>query len=205
MELSVVEQGGKKSGKIEVSDETFGQAFNETLVHQVVTSYLNSSRAGTFATLTRAEVRGGGAKPWRQKGTGRARAGTSSSPIWRGGGMTFAKKPRSFETKINRKMYRSAMRSILSELVRQERIIVLKKLEIQAPKTKLLIERLSSLSLKRVMIVIAADEPNIFLAARNIPDIEVRLAQEVSPVDLIRWDQVLIESAALKILEERVK
>lgn len=205
MELRVVEQNGKKSGNIQVSDEAFGQEFKQSLVHQVVTAYLNSARAGTFSTLSRAEVRGGGCKPWKQKGTGRARAGTIRSPLWRGGGMTFAKKPRNFETKINRKMYRAAMRSIVSELVRQERMIVIDKLSLSEPKTKLLVAHLAKLKLDSVMIVIASDDANVFLASRNIPNVQVRMAQEVSPVDLLRLDSVLIESPALTILAERIQ
>ena len=192
------------SGTVEVTETAFGAAFNEPLVHQVVTAYLAGARAGTKAQKNRAQVRGGGAKPWRQKGTGRARAGTIRSPIWEGGGRAFAAKPRSFGQKVNRKMYRAALRSVLSELVRQDRLIVAKEFTLEAPKTKLLAEKLGGLGLDNVLIVNEAFDETVFLAARNLPNVGICDAGSIDPVVLIRFEKVLMTLPALKLLEERL-
>jgi len=192
------------SGSVDVADATFDAAFNEALVHQVVTAYLAGSRAGTKAQKNRAAARGGGAKPWRQKGTGRARAGTIRSPIWVGGGRTFAAKPRSYEQKVNKKMYRAALRSVLSELIRQDRLVVVESLELEAPKTKLLANKLKDLDLNSVLILNEAFDEKIFLAARNLPDVGICDAGSIDPVVLIRFEKVLITLPALKLIEERL-
>jgi len=192
------------SGSVDVADATFDAAFNEALVHQVVTAYLAGSRAGTKAQKNRASARGGGAKPWRQKGTGRARAGTIRSPIWVGGGRTFAAKPRSYEQKVNKKMYRAALRSVLSELIRQDRLVVIESLELEAPKTKLLATRLKDLDLSSVLILNEAFDEKVFLAARNLPEVGICDAGSIDPVVLIRFEKVLITLPALKLIEERL-
>ena len=192
------------SGSVDVADATFDAAFNEALVHQVVTAYLAGSRAGTKAQKNRAAARGGGAKPWRQKGTGRARAGTIRSPIWVGGGRTFAAKPRSYEQKVNKKMYRAALRSVLSELIRQDRLVVIESLELEAPKTKLLATKLKDLDLRSVLILNEAFDEKIFLAARNLPEVGICDAGSIDPVVLIRFEKVLITLPALKLIEERL-
>jgi len=187
---------------LEVSDATFGLEFNEALVHQVVVAFGAGARQGTKAQKTRAEVRGGGKKPWNQKGTGRARAGTIRSPIWVGGGRAFAAKPRSFEQKVNKKMYRGAIRSILSELIRQDRLIVVEKFGVDAPKTKALLAQLSTYDLKDVLIVTPEVDENLFLASRNLYKVDVRDVQGIDPVSLIAFEKVLITADALKQLEE---
>ena len=192
------------SGSVDVAEAAFGAEFNQPLVHQVVTAYLAGGRAGTKAQKNRSSARGGGAKPWRQKGTGRARAGTIRSPIWVGGGRTFAAKPRNFEQKVNKKMYRSALRSVLSELVRQDRLVVVKDLELEAPKTRLLAAKLKELDLNSVLILNEAFDEKIFLAARNLPDVGICDAASIDPVVLIRFDKVLITLPALKLIEERL-
>jgi len=192
------------SGSVDVLDAAFGVDFNEALVHQVVKAYLAGSRAGTKAQKNRAAVRGGGAKPWAQKGTGRARAGTIRSPIWVGGGRTFAAKPRSFEQKVNKKMYRAAMRSMLSELIRQDRLVVVKDLELEAPKTRLLAGKLKELDLDNVLILNEAFDEKVFLAARNLPNVGICDAASIDPVVLIRFEKVLITLPALKLIEERL-
>jgi large subunit ribosomal protein L4 len=192
------------SGSVEVLDAAFGVEFNEALIHQVVTAYLAGGRAGTKAQKNRAAVRGGGAKPWAQKGTGRARAGTIRSPIWVGGGRTFAAQPRSFEQKVNKKMYRAAMRSMLSELVRQDRLVVVKELDLEAPKTKLLASKLKELDLSSVLILNEAFDEKLFLAARNLPNVGICDASSIDPVVLIRFEKVLITLPALKLIEERL-
>lgn len=191
-------------GSVEVAEATFGADFNEALVHQVVTAYLAGSRSGTKAQKNRAKVRGGGAKPWRQKGTGRARAGTIRSPIWVGGGRTFAAKPRSFKQKVNKKMWRAALRSVFSELIRQDRLVVVEKLKIKEPKTKLLAEILKELKLESVLILNEAFSEKLFLAARNLPDVGICDVPAVDPVVLIRFEKVLITLPALKLIEERL-
>ena len=191
-------------GSVDVAEATFGADFNEPLVHQVVTAYLAGSRAGTKAQKNRAAVRGGGAKPWRQKGTGRARAGTIRSPIWVGGGRTFAAKPRDYSQKVNKKMYRAALRSVLSELIRQDRLVVVESLEIDAPKTKLLATKLKELSLDNVLVLNEAFDEKLFLAARNLPNVGICDAAAIDPVVLIRFEKVLITLPALKLIEERL-
>jgi large subunit ribosomal protein L4 len=203
MKLKLV-NGGAGHAEVQVSDATFGRDFNEALVHQVVTAYMAAGRAGTKAQKTRAEVRGGGIKPWRQKGTGQARAGSIRSPLWVGGGRAFAARPRDYSQKVNRKMYRGAMRVILSELVRQERLVVTPAIELDAPKTRLLAQKLKELTLKNVLIVVEAFEEKLFLAARNLPHVDVVPATAVDPLSLARHDKVLVTVGALKMLEERL-
>ncbi len=191
-------------GSVDVLDSAFGADYNEALVHQVVTAHLSGARAGTKAQKNRAAVRGGGAKPWRQKGTGRARAGTIRSPIFVGGGRTFAAKPRSYEQKVNKKMYRAALRSMLSELVRQDRLVVVKELSIEAPKTRLLAAKLKELELDSVLILNEAFDEKLFLAARNLPNVGICDVAAIDPVVLIRFDKVLVTLPALKLIEERL-
>lgn len=203
MELQVI---GKESKNIEVAENIFSCAFNEPLIHQVVTAYLSAGRAGTKAQKNRAAVRGGGAKPWKQKGTGRARAGTIRSPIWRKGGVTFAAQPRSYEQKVNKKMYRGAVRSIVSELIRMERLLVVESFVVETPKTKDFIKQLTTLNLNdRVLIITEAVEENLYLAARNLSRIDVRDVAAVDPASLVGSEKVLITVAALKQLEELLK
>ena len=192
------------SGSVDVAEAAFGADFNEPLVHQVVTAYLAGARAGTKAQKNRSAVRGGGAKPWRQKGTGRARAGTIRSPIWVGGGRTFAAQPRSYDQKVNKKMYRAALRSVLSELVRQDRLVVIESLELEAPKTTLLAAKLKDLGLDNVLVLNEAFDENVFLAARNLPNVGICDAGSIDPVVLIRFEKVLITLPALKLIEERL-
>ncbi|MCY1350447.1 50S ribosomal protein L4 [compost metagenome] len=187
---------------IEVSERTFGGEFNETLVHQAVVAYMAGGRQGTRAQKTRSEVSGGGKKPWRQKGTGRARAGTIRSPIWRSGGTTFAAKPQDHSQKLNKKMYRAALRSILSELVRQDRLVVVEDFAVEAPKTKALLGKLNGLGLTDVLIVSEGVDQNLYLAARNLPHVDVRDVQGSDPVSLIAYDKVLITVSAVKKFEE---
>jgi large subunit ribosomal protein L4 len=192
------------SGSVDVAESAFGAAFNEALVHQVVTAYLAGARAGTKAQKNRSAVRGGGAKPWRQKGTGRARAGTIRSPIWVGGGRTFAAQPRSYDQKVNKKMYRAALRSVLSELVRQDRLVVVESIELEAPKTKLLAGKLKELDLDNVLILNEAFDESLFLAARNLPNVGICDAASIDPVVLIRFEKVLVTLPALKLIEGRL-
>ena len=187
---------------VAVSDATFGREFNESLVHQVVTAYMAGGRQGTKAQKTRSEVAGGGIKPWRQKGTGRARSGTSSSPIWRSGGVTFAAKPRNFEQKVNKKMYRAAMQSILSELVRQERLVVADSFAVESHKTKECVAKLNELELDNVLIISEEIDEKLYLAARNVPHVGVAEATSIDPVSLIAFEKVLVTVPALKQLEE---
>ena len=192
------------SGTVDVAESAFGADFNEALVHQVVTAFLAGARAGTKAQKNRARVRGGGAKPYRQKGTGRARAGTIRSPIWVGGGRTFAAKPRKFDQKVNKKMYRGALRSVFSELVRQDRLIVTESVSLKAPKTKELAGMLKKLGLDNVLIVNEAFDETVFLAARNLKDVGICDAASIDPVVLMRFEKVLITLPALKLIEERL-
>jgi len=194
----------QNGSSIDVSDQVFGVKYNEALVHQVVKAYFNGARSGTKAQKTRAQVRGGGIKPWRQKGTGRARAGTSSSPIWRSGGVTFAASPRDFSQKVNRKMYSGAIRSIFSELVRQERLLVVEEFAIDAPKTKALASMLKQLDVSNALIVVADLDENLILASRNLYNVDVRDSSDIDPASLIAFDKVVITSAALKKIEERL-
>jgi large subunit ribosomal protein L4 len=191
--------------EIDVSDAAFGHAYNEALVHQVITAYRNAGRAGTKAQKTRAEVRGGGRKPWAQKGTGQARAGSSRSPIWVGGGRTFAAKPRDFSQKVNRKMYRGAIRAMLSELVRQDRLVVTEQIPLESAKTKLLAAALESWSLANVLIVVEAVDEKLFLAARNLPHVEVLPAAALNPLSLASHERVLMTVGAVKLIEERLQ
>jgi large subunit ribosomal protein L4 len=186
---------------VEVSEKTFGRDFNEDLVHQVVTAYLTSARSGTKAQKTRAQVAGGAGKPWRQKGTGRARAGTIRSPLWRGGGIIFAARPRDFRQKLNKKMYRAAMRSILSELQRQDRLMVEEEFTIDAPKTRKLLAKLKALDMKSTLIVADQVDSNLHLAARNLTGVQVTEVSGLDPVSLIGFDKVLMTKAAIKRVE----
>lgn len=187
---------------VAVSETAFGREFNEALVHQIVTAYMAGGRQGSKAQKTRAEVSGGGIKPWRQKGTGRARSGTSSSPIWRSGGVTFAAKPRNFEQKVNKKMYRAAMQSILSELVRQDRLVVADSFAVDSHKTKEFVAKLKEMELSNVLIVADEIDEKLYLAARNVPHVGVTEASAIDPVSLIAFDKVLVTVPALKKLEE---
>ena len=201
MKLKIVNGGAE----LQVSDAAFGQKFNEALVHQVITAYRNAGRAGTKAQLTKAEVRGGGKKPWAQKGTGQARAGSSRSPIWVGGGRAFAAKPRSFEQKVNRKMYRGAIVSMLSELARTDRLVVANDIPLEAPKTKLLATQLKKWELGKVLIVVEALDEKLFLAARNLPHVEVLEVSRLNPLSLASYDKVLATVGAVKMIEERLQ
>jgi len=187
---------------VSVSDVAFAREFNEDLVHQVVTAYMAGARQGTRAQKTRSEVQGGGKKPWRQKGTGRARAGTIRSPIWRSGGVTFAAKPQDHSQKVNRKMYRAAMCSIMSELARQDRLVVVESVQIEAPKTKLLAKQLGDYGVDNVLIVTSEVDSNLYLAARNLHKVDVRDVDGVDPVSLIAYDKVMVTVDAVKKFEE---
>ena len=190
------------SGSIEIADTAFSVDFNEPLVHQVITAFLSGGRAGTKAQKSRSEASGGGAKPWRQKGTGRARAGTIRSPIWVGGGRTFAAKPRNFSQKINRKMYRGAMRSMLSELIGQNRLFIVNSIDIQNSKTRELAKILKKHNLESVLIIIENYDENIFLASRNLPNVSVCDVKSMNPVALIRYEKVLVTIKSIKMIEE---
>ncbi|MFZ1537636.1 MAG: 50S ribosomal protein L4 [Chromatiaceae bacterium] len=189
---------------ITVADQVFSVDYKPALIHQVVTAYLASARSGTVAQKSRADVSGGGAKPFRQKGTGRARAGTSRGPIWRGGGRAFAARPRNYAQKVNRKMYRGAMRSILSELVRQGRLTVVPEFSVDEPKTRLLADKLVAMNLTEVLILIEGHDDNLFLAARNLPRVDVLMAEEVDPVSLIAFENLVATEGAIRKLEERL-
>ena len=202
MELSVVKPGSAEAGTVSVSDAAFAREYNEELVHQVVTAYMAGARQGTRAQKNRAAVRGGGKKPWRQKGTGRARAGTIRSPIWRSGGVTFAAQPQDHSQKVNRKMYRAALRSIMSELARQDRLVVVESLDLEAPKTKLLVEQLGAYGVDNVLIVSAEVGENLYLAARNLHKVDVRDVDGIDPVSLIGHEKVMVTVDAVKKFEE---
>jgi len=189
----------------DVSEAVFGQDYNEGLIHQLVVSYMAKARAGTRAQKSRSEVSGGGAKPWKQKGTGRARAGTSRSPIWRKGGVTFAAKPQDFSKKLNKKMYAVGMRSILSELVRQERLVVSDDIDLAEPKTKVLNEILKEKELSNVLIVASGFNANLELASRNLHNVGVCLASDIDPVSLLAYEKVCMSSDAIALIEERLK
>jgi large subunit ribosomal protein L4 len=197
MDINV--QGGST---VSLSDAAFAREYNEALVHQLVTAYLAGARQGSKAQKTRADVSGGGAKPWRQKGTGRARAGTSRGPIWRSGGVTFAARPRDFSQKLNKKMYRAAMQAIWSELVRQDRLVVVDSFEVSDHKTKAFSAKLSEMDLPNVLIVDDEINKNVYLASRNLPGVAVAQADGVDPVSLVSFDKVLVTVAALKKVEE---
>ena len=202
MELSIVKPGNAEAGTVSVSDAAFAREYNEDLVHQVVTAYMAGARQGTRAQKNRAAVRGGGKKPWRQKGTGRARAGTIRSPIWRSGGVTFAAQPQDHSQKVNRKMYRAALRSIISELARQDRLMVVESLDVEAPKTKLLVQQLGEYGVDNVLIVAAEVGENLYLAARNLHKVDVRDVDGVDPVSLIGYEKVMVTVDAVKKFEE---
>jgi large subunit ribosomal protein L4 len=194
--------------KLELADEVFAIEFNEPLIHQVVTAYMAAGRAGTKAQKTRSEVSGGGIKPYRQKGTGQARAGTIRSPLWRKGGIVFAAKPRCYKQKVNRKMYQGALRSILSELIRQERLLVVEAFSVEAPKTKLMLAKMQEYHLSgNVLIVTESIDENLYLAARNVPHVSLLdvHAAAMDPVTLVRAEKVVITEAAIKELEELLK
>jgi len=189
---------------VQVSDVVFGKIFNETLVHQLVTRYLAGARAGTKAQKTRSDVSGGGIKPWRQKGTGRARSGTARSPLWRTGGVTFAARPRSYDQKLNKKMFRVGIRSILSELLRQDRLVVSSEVLVSTPKTKALNAQLSVINSKRTLIIVDTVDKNLALASRNIPYVHVVEAANLNPVLLVAADKIIVTPGALQQLEERL-
>ncbi len=202
MELSVVKPGNATAGTVSVSDVAFAREYNEDLIHQVVTAYMAGARQGTRAQKTRSEVAGGGKKPWRQKGSGRARAGTIRSPIWRSGGVAFAAKPQDHSQKVNRKMYRAALRSIMSELARQNRLVVVESMELAEPKTRLLVKQLGEYGLDSVLIVSTEVGENLYLAARNLHKVDVRDVDGVDPVSLIGHEKVMITVDAVRKLEE---
>jgi large subunit ribosomal protein L4 len=206
MKLKLISDSAAKTQdtEISVSDATFAREYNETLVHQVVTAYRNAGRAGTKRQLSKAEVRGGGIKPWSQKGTGQARAGSIRSPIWVGGGRAFAARPRDYSQKVNRKMYRAAIQAMLSELARQERLLVVSGFEIEAPKTKLLVQKLKGFGLERALILVEATDEKLELAARNLPYVDVLPVASVDPVSLAYHHKVLATVGAVRLLEERL-
>lgn len=197
MDLKTQDSGAS----VTLSDVAFGKDFNTSLVHQAVTAYLSGGRSGTKGQKNRSAVRGGGAKPWRQKGTGRARAGTSRSPLWRSGGVTFGAQTRNYDQKLNRKMYRAAMRSILSELVRQDRLVVVETIGITEPKTRLLSEKLKSMAIDSALIIDVEVARELALAARNLPRVDVVGSSEVNPVNLMRYDKVVATVDAVKKIE----
>ena len=202
MEFNIAKPGSDAAGTVQVSDVTFARDYNEDLVHQVVTAYLAGARQGTRAQKTRAEVRGGGKKPWRQKGTGRARAGTIRSPLWRGGGIIFAAKPQDHSQKVNKKMYRAALQVILSELARQQRLLVVEDFALEQPKTKLLVKALGEYGLEDALIVADEVAENLYLASRNLHKVDVRDVHGVDPVSLIAFNKVIVTVQALKKFEE---
>jgi len=192
------------ASEIQLSDAAFGRKYNEALVHQVVTAYMAAGRAGTKRQKSRAEVRGGGKKPWSQKGTGQARAGSIRSPIWVGGGRAFAARPRDFSQKVNRKMYRAAMQTMVSQLLRDDRLVAVESIELSAPRTKLLISKLAEFGLSRALILVEAYEEKLFLAARNIPHVEVMAVSALDPLSLVKHDKVVATVGALKLLDQRL-
>ncbi len=204
MGLQIPALNGNNASALEVPESVFGQTYNETLVHQLIVKFLAGARAGTKAQKTRSEVSGGGAKPWRQKGTGRARSGSTRSPIWRTGGISFAAKPRSFEQKLNKKMFRVGIRSILSELLRQNRLVVSDSIIPKTAKTKELFLKLKAFDAKRILIIVDKIDENIALASRNIPCVELVESLNLNPVLLLAADKVVATSAAIKQLEERL-
>ncbi len=201
MKLKVANGGAELS----VSDANFGAEYNEALIHQLVVAYMAAGRAGTKRQKSRAEVRGGGRKPHSQKGTGQARAGSTRGPIWVGGGRAFAARPRSYEQKVNRKMYRAGLRSILAQLVRTDRLVVTQALSVAEPRTKLLVGELAKLSLSNALVVIEAQDDKLMLASRNLPNIEVITVAEINPLSLAAYDKVLMTVGAVKMIEERLQ
>ena len=204
MKLAVLSQDSNKQN-IQISDEIFSNEFNSDLVHQVVTSFLSGARQGSHSQKNRSDVRGGGKKPYRQKGTGRARAGTIRSPIWRGGGVAFASSQRDYSKKVNKKMYRAAIRSILSELLRQERLAAITTPKLTEPKTKLMANYLKDLQLEKALIIVDELDTNLYLSARNIPHLEVVTVKEINPVMLLRSERVAVTPEAFKLIEEWMK
>jgi len=202
VELTIAAFNGGKAGTVSVADTAFAREFNEDLVHQAVVAFQAGARQGSKKQKTRAEVRGGGKKPFKQKGSGRARAGSIRSPLWRGGGKIFAAVPRDHSQKLNRKMYRAALSSVLSELARQDRLVVVDSFAIDAPKTKVLLEKLNTLNLSSVLIISDQVDPNLYLSARNLPHVDVRDVNGTDLVSLIAFDKVLVTVPALKKFEE---
>ena len=203
MNLNISKPGKGTSKKaVDVSEATFGRQFNEALVHQVVVAFMAGARQGTRANKGRSDVNGGGRKPFRQKGTGRARAGTIRSPLWRGGGVTFAASPQDYTQKVNKKMFRGAMQSILSELVRQDRLLVVEDFSVDAPRTKEVVKRLKEYELENVLVVVEEVDENLYLGSRNIRTVAVTDVQGMNPVNLIGFEKVLITVGALKKAEE---
>jgi large subunit ribosomal protein L4 len=202
MELQLTVSGKTDGKAINLADTIFAQRFNEALVHQVVTAYMAGGRAGTKAQKTRAEVSGGGIKPWKQKGTGRARAGTIRSPLWRKGGVTFAAKPRDFSQKVNRKMYQGALRSILSSLVKENRLILVEDLQVANPKTKELVKKLTDLQVQSGLVVTDKIESNLQLAARNLPHVSICRVTDINPVNLLSFEKIILTLPAVKKIEE---
>ncbi len=188
---------------IAVSDAVFGLEYKESLIHQLVTAYMAAGRAGTVAQKNRSAVRGGGAKPWNQKGTGRARAGTSRSPLWRSGGTTFAAQPRDYSQKLNKKMYRTGLRSMLSELNRQQRLIVVEDITVDAPKTKQMAAKLADLGVSKTLIVTETGDESLYLSARNLPYVEITDVAGMNPVNLLRYDHVVVTVGAIRAIEEQ--
>ncbi|MXP56547.1 50S ribosomal protein L4 [Pantoea sp. Mhis] len=203
--MELVLKDDEHNNTLIVSETTFGRDFNEALVHQVVTAYMAGSRQGTRAQKNRAKVIGSGKKPWRQKGTGRARAGSVKSPLWRSGGVTFAACPKDYTQKVNKKMYRSALKSILSELVRQDRLIVVESFSLEKPKTKLLVQQLKNMALKNVLIVTDTMENNLFLASRNLYKVDVCNTSGINPVNLISFEKIVMTSNVVKQVEEMLR
>jgi large subunit ribosomal protein L4 len=202
VELNVAKPGNASAGTVSVSDATFAREYNESLVHQVVTSYLAGARQGTKAQKNRSAVSGGGKKPWRQKGTGRARAGTIRSPLWRSGGVTFAAQPQDHSVKVNRKMYRAALRAIFSELARQDRLLVVENIDVEQPKTKLLVQQLGEYGVDNALVVTSDVSENLYLAARNLHKVDVRDVAGVDPVSLVAHEKVMVTVDAVKQFEE---
>jgi len=206
MELKMITATGNASKKtVEVADEIFTKDYNEALIHQVVTSYLAGGRSGTKGQKNRSAVSGGGAKPWKQKGTGRARSGTIRSPIWRSGGTTFAAKNRDFSKKVNKKMYRAAVKSIVSELIRKERLSVIADLTLSAPKTKELAEKLEKLKADNVLLVTSGHDENVYLSSRNLVKVGYTDVQHLDPVSLIAYEQVIMTADAIKLFESNLQ
>ena len=204
MHVNVVSSSGD-TGSVDLAERTFAADYNEALVHQVVTAYMAGRRSGSKSRKSRADVRGGGTKPWRQKGLGRARAGSIRSPIWRGGGAAFASRPRSFRQKVNRKMYRGAMRSILSELIRSDRVLIVEEFTLEKPKTKDMVAQLAALGVSDVLIVTAEQNDTLGLASRNLPHVAVQNCAELNPLSLLASEKMVMTVAAAKRLEERLE
>lgn len=202
--MSLQIPGVQGASSVSVSDAVFGQPFNETLVHQLVVKYMATARSGTKAQKNRSDVSGGGLKPWRQKGTGRARSGTTRGPIWRSGGVTFAARPRSYDQKLNKKMYAVGLRSIYSELLRQERLSIVENLIIESAKTRVFVQKIKSFGEGRLLLIVDDISENLVLSARNLPYVAIATPSSVDPVSLVSADNVVVSSAALKQIEERL-